>query len=106
MANQLNRTQQLAADEKMIEGVQTVLATFASLPVGSQTVTPADIVKVLQARRSAALAADTARAALAAAVKVDRDTHERYPCGPRCGASCRECSRSLLTRSRLRPDRC
>jgi hypothetical protein len=61
------------ADQSMIDGVNKVLATCASLPVGSTTVTPADIVKVLQDRIDASKAVLTAEAARSAAVKVDRD---------------------------------
>jgi hypothetical protein len=68
-----NRTAKLAADQSMIDGVHKVLGTFASLPVGSTTVTPADIVKVLQDRIDAGKAVLTAEAARTAAVKVDRD---------------------------------
>jgi len=72
-----NRTARLAADQKMIDGVQKVLGNVASLSVGSQTVTPADIVKVFQNRRNAANAASAAEAAHTAAAKADRDTRKQ-----------------------------
>jgi hypothetical protein len=73
----VNRTGRLAADQNMINGVQKVLGKTASLTVGSQTVTPADIVKVFQDRRNAANAATAAEAARTAAVKADRDTRKQ-----------------------------
>src|SRR5260370_17214894 len=45
-----NRNAKISADQKMIDGIQKFLMQFASLPVGSQTVTPAEIVKVFQDR--------------------------------------------------------
>jgi hypothetical protein len=77
MSTAPNRNEQLTADQKMIDGVQKFLSTIASLPVSSQTVTPADIVKVMQDRLNASKAAVTAEAARAAAVKADRDTRKR-----------------------------
>jgi hypothetical protein len=71
------RVQHLADDQKLIAGVQKYLSQFASLPVGSQTVTPTDIVKVLQGRIDAGNAAVVADAARTAAVKVDRDERDK-----------------------------
>ncbi len=68
-----NRTSLLAADQKMIDGVQKNLSGQASFTVGSQKLTPADIVKVFQDRLSTAKAADAAEAARTAAVKANRD---------------------------------
>ena len=67
----------MIADHAMIDGVQKFLSQFASLPVGSQTLTPADIVKVFQDRITLGKAAQTAEAARAAAVKADRDERAR-----------------------------
>jgi len=67
------RLARLAADQKLIDGVSKFLSTFGSLPVDSQMMTAADIVKVLQARLSAGQAVQTAQAARDAAVKADRD---------------------------------
>jgi hypothetical protein len=67
----------MIADQAMIDGVQKFLSQLASLPVGSQTMTPADIVKVFQDRLTLGKAAQTAEAARAAAVKADRDERAR-----------------------------
>jgi hypothetical protein len=67
------RTDQVAADQALIDGTQKFLSQLTSLTVGSQTVTPADIVKVLQARIDAGRAVQTATAARTAAVKANRD---------------------------------
>jgi hypothetical protein len=77
MATKTSRTDRLAADQKLIDGVQKVLAAVASLTVGSRKVTPADIVKILQERRNTANAASTAEAAHTAAVKADRDMRKQ-----------------------------
>src|SRR5438874_2363456 len=45
-----NRGNALAADQKLIDGVQQFLSNLPSLTVGSKSVTPADIIKVLQDR--------------------------------------------------------
>jgi hypothetical protein len=69
----INRVQQLAAEQKLIDGTNRFLVQLPSLPVGSQTVTTAQIVQILQDRIAtgkAAVAADDARKA---AVKADRD---------------------------------
>jgi hypothetical protein len=69
----INRVQQLANDQKLVDGTKQFLSQMSSLPVGSQTVTPAQIVQVLEDRiatSKAAVAADDARKA---AVKADRD---------------------------------
>jgi hypothetical protein len=68
-----NRVEQLAAEQKLIDGTKQFLSQLSSLPVGSQNVTPAQIVQVFQDRIAtgkAAVAADDARKA---AVKADRD---------------------------------
>ncbi|MDP9148795.1 MAG: hypothetical protein M3O36_02475 [Myxococcota bacterium] len=75
--NAPNRNGQLAADQKMIDGVAKYLSKFTSLPVGSQQVTPAEMIKVFQDRIDAAKAAVTAEAARSAAVKVSRDTRKQ-----------------------------
>lgn len=73
MPTNTNRNGQLAADQAMVDGVEKFLATFASLPVGSQILAPADIVKVFQDRINAAKAVITAEAQRTAAVKSNRD---------------------------------
>jgi hypothetical protein len=68
-----NRLSQITGAQAMVVGIQKHLATLASFSVGSQVLGPADVVKIYQDRVSTAQAAETAHAALAAAVKVDRD---------------------------------
>jgi hypothetical protein len=73
MTTKKNRNAKLAADQSMIDGVHGFLSTLPSFPVGSTSVTPADIVKVFQDRVDAARAVQTAEAARTAAVKTDLD---------------------------------
>jgi hypothetical protein len=68
-----NRTTLLAADQKMVDGIQKHLGQLASVSIGSQPSTTTDMVKVFQDRIAAANAAVTAAAARAAAVKANRD---------------------------------
>jgi hypothetical protein len=72
-----SREAKLAADEKLIAGTQTYLTQFSSLPVGSQKLAPADIVKLLQSRVDAGNAAEAASAAFDAAVKGERDVRAK-----------------------------
>jgi hypothetical protein len=72
-----NRPKQLAADQKMIEGVNKHLAQFASLSVAGQIVSSTDIVKVLQTRIDVSKAATAADAARTEAVKADHDEHAK-----------------------------
>jgi hypothetical protein len=72
-----NRVQQLASEQKLIDGTKQFLSQLSSLPVGSQNVTPAQIVQVFEDRIAtgkAAVAADDARKA---AVKADRDARTK-----------------------------
>jgi len=73
MTTSNKRSDAIAADQAMINGIDKFLAQIASLPVGRQTMTPADIVKVFQERLDAGKAVQTAHAAHVAAVKADRD---------------------------------
>jgi hypothetical protein len=73
MATHNTRANLLAADQQMINGVQKSLTQVTSMPVGSQTSTPADIVKVFQDRIATGNAVITADAARTAAIKADRD---------------------------------
>ena len=74
MTTQSNkRSDQIAADQAMINGVQKFLSQLTSITVGSQSVTPAAIVQVFQARISAAQAVVTTTAARTAAVKTNLD---------------------------------
>jgi hypothetical protein len=71
------RTDLIAADQAMIDGVKRFLTQIASLPVGNQVLTPADIVKVFQDRVNAGQAVKTAETARTAAIKADRDERAR-----------------------------
>jgi hypothetical protein len=59
-----NRTQRIAADQKMITGIQEHLASLTAITVAGQSMAPADIVKLYQARVAsgqAVIAAETAK---------------------------------------------
>jgi hypothetical protein len=73
------RVHRLDADQKLIDGVQKHLSQFATLPVGSQaeSLSPADIVKILQGRIDAGNAAVKADAARSAAIKAERDERNK-----------------------------
>jgi hypothetical protein len=61
------------ADQKMVVGILQFLSNLPTMTVGSQTMAPADFVKVLQDRLANSQAVQMATAARSAAVKVDRD---------------------------------
>jgi hypothetical protein len=68
-----SRNARHTADESLITGVLKFFSSYAALTIGSTTMKPADIVKLLQDRidtSKAVLAADAARTA---AIKADRD---------------------------------
>jgi hypothetical protein len=67
------RSDQIAADQALIAGIQKFLMSYPSLTVGSQVLTPAAIIQVLQNRINANQAAQTAEAARTAAVQANRD---------------------------------
>jgi hypothetical protein len=67
------RSDQLASDQALLAGVQKFLSQYTSLSVGSQSMTPAAIVQVLQNRINANQAVQAAEAARTAAVKANRD---------------------------------
>jgi hypothetical protein len=67
------RIDQITADQALIDGVTKFLATYPSLTVGSQTLTTAAIVQLLQNRVDANKAAQAAEIARTAAVKANRD---------------------------------
>jgi hypothetical protein len=69
----LNRVSQLAGEQKLIDGTKQFLWQLQSIPVGSQMVTPPEIVKVLDDRIALVKAAIAAADARAAAVKAERD---------------------------------
>jgi hypothetical protein len=71
------RAAKLAADQKLIAGVQSNLSQLASLTVGSQNLAPAAIVQLLQSRVSASQAVLPAQASYEAAVKAERDVRAK-----------------------------
>lgn len=72
MTTQSNkRSDQISSDQAMIAGIQKFLAQLASVTAGSQTMTPAAIVQLFQARIQLAQAVQTARAAFKAAVQAN-----------------------------------
>jgi hypothetical protein len=73
MSTKNKRSDQIAADQAMIDGIQKFLAQNAQLSFGSQTKTPAAIIQVYQDRIHANQAAQAAEAARQAAVKANRD---------------------------------
>jgi hypothetical protein len=73
MTTSNKRSDVIAADQAMITGINKFLTQIASLPVGGQSMTPADIVKVFQERLDTGHAVQTAEAARVAAIKADRD---------------------------------
>ena len=80
MAKPNNRAERMADDQAVIDATPKFFAANVPLPVGSQSLIPADIVKVFQGRIDKARAVLAAVAAVAAAVKDDRD--ERAQTGP------------------------
>ena len=77
MASSITRLESETADQKMVAGMQQFLSTLATMTVGSQSLAPADIIKVLQDRIASSQAVPTATAARTAAIKADRDRHEQ-----------------------------
>jgi hypothetical protein len=72
-SNSNNHLVQLDSDRKMATGARKFLAGIASLPVGSQTLTPEQIAQVFDARASLCEALQAASAARTAAVKAYQD---------------------------------
>jgi hypothetical protein len=68
----LNRIEQLAADQKLADGTKQFLSQNTSLTVGSEVMTPAQIVQVFDDRVATGKAAVAAEDARKAAVKADR----------------------------------
>jgi hypothetical protein len=71
------RNQQIAADQALIAGVQKFLASYPSLSVDGQTMTPTAIVQFLQDRINASQAAQAAEAARTAALKDESDVRAK-----------------------------
>ena len=63
----IRRHHRRAADQLLLEGTKQYLSQASALTVGSQKMTPADIIALLQHRIDVAKATDDAAAALAAA---------------------------------------
>jgi hypothetical protein len=72
-----NRVQQLAAEQKLIDGTKQFLMQVPTIMVGSQTMTPAEIISVVQGRIDKGHAAAAAADARTAAVKADRDERQK-----------------------------
>jgi hypothetical protein len=73
MATATRRSDRLAADQKLNDGVKQYLAQTASMTVDGQSMTPTAIVAFLQGRIDAAKAVSVAEAAQNAAIKGERD---------------------------------
>ena len=75
-----NRLKQVAADQKMVDGVTQHLMGLATIMVGGVAFKPADIVTRVTGRINAAKAVETAEAAHAAAVAANKvvltETHQ------------------------------
>ncbi len=68
-----SRNARQTADENLIVGVQKFLGGYAMMTIGSNTLKPADIVKILQDRVDSSKAVLAADAARTTAIKADRD---------------------------------
>lgn len=74
MTTKTSRTDMIAADQNLIDGIQKHKSTLpSSLIVGGTPVTPDDMVVVLQGRVATGKAVVQAELAHTAAVKADRD---------------------------------
>jgi hypothetical protein len=69
----LRRHTRRAVDQLLLDGTKQYLSQASALTVGSQKLTPADIIALLQHRIDVAKATDDAAAALAAARLVERN---------------------------------
>ncbi|HEY3816509.1 MAG TPA: hypothetical protein VGL81_05025 [Polyangiaceae bacterium] len=75
MSKKNSRVDLLAADQNLIDGTQKNASKLpASFPVGSVTMTPQDVVTVLQGRVTTGKAVVQAESARTAAVQTDRTT--------------------------------
>ena len=79
-----SRLVQVHIDQKMAAATAKFLGHFASLPVGSQVMTPDQIVQLFNDRAAAAQAVQAASAARAAAVVANRE--KRTLTGPTASA--------------------
>jgi hypothetical protein len=67
------RLSRQAADQKMVDGVSQYMSQLASIHVAGHSMTPAEMVQLLQSRLDAAKAVIEAEAALRAAIQAERD---------------------------------
>lgn len=67
-----NRTSELNSDQKLIDGLNKHKAAITGLPIGGQTLTPAQAIAILQARVDASNQSLTAKASAKAAVLAER----------------------------------
>ncbi len=67
----MNRVQQQAADQKMIDGLMKYAPTISSFLVGGASIKPSDVITALQARIAAANAIEPARATWQTTVKAN-----------------------------------
>jgi hypothetical protein len=67
----LNRVQQQAADQKMVDGLTKYAPTIPSFLVGGASIKPSDVITALQARIAAAKAVEPARATWLTTVKAN-----------------------------------
>jgi hypothetical protein len=73
MTTSTKRSDKVADDQAMIDGVQKFLAKLVQLPVGSQMMTPDQIVQIFKDRLAAGQAVIAAEGARSAAIATDKD---------------------------------
>ena len=73
MGSNRKRSDEVTADQKLIDGVIKHAATIPSLVVASTTLTTGDIVALLRSRIDRSRAVDLAHASWLTAVKAERD---------------------------------
>jgi hypothetical protein len=72
-----NRTDEITADQNLIDGLNKHAATITSIVLGGATATTKDIVATLQSRINSAKAASSTRASWLAAVQADQAERDR-----------------------------
>ncbi len=72
-----NRTDEITADQNLIDGLNKHAATITVIVLGGATATTKDIVATLQSRIDSAKAASSTRAAWLAAVQADQAERDR-----------------------------
>jgi hypothetical protein len=68
-----NRTDQTAADQKLIDGLNKHASAITALVIAGVTMSPKDIIAVLQSRIATSTNANLTRAAFRAAASADQD---------------------------------